>query len=169
MNTWYATSHIHLGSRKSGGELQGIPPAGFPWWVFVGSLITVSSGSRVMALTDSRQGLLPLVQRLFSFCYCNNERMRLSHGLTHKGVTGDPGVMATSSSPVHLAEQSLQEAVGTWWWWGGAFHGPPSTWPGGPRAKVICLLPGALSTHSPTVTNNRALPCLSSKLDPDQV
>lgn len=114
-----------------------------------------------MALTDSRQGLLPLVQRLFSFCYCNNERMRLSHGLTHKGVTGDPGVVATSSSPVHLAEQSLQEAVGTLA--GSTLHRAPSTWPGGPRAKVLCLLPGALSTYSPTVTNNRALPCLSSK------
>ena len=139
---------IHLGSRKSEGELRGIPPAGCPWWVFVGSLITVSSGSRVMALADSRQGLLPLVQRLFSFCYCNNERMRLSHGVTHKGVTGDPGVMATSSSPVHLAEQSLQEAVGTWWLGGVPFIGHPAPGLGAPEPKwfAFCL---EHSQHTP--------------------
>ena len=161
MNTWYATSHIHSASCKSGGGLPGIPPAGFPWWVLVGSLVTVSGGSRVMALRDSRQGLLPLVQRLFSFCYCNNERMKLSCSLTHKGVTRDPGVVATSSSPVHLAEQSLLEAMGS----GGTLHLPPSTWPGGPRAKVICL-PGALSTHSPTVTKQQGFTLLVLKIRP---
>ena len=159
MNTWYATSHIHSGSCKSGGELPGIPPAGLPWWALVGSPVTAPGGSRVTALRDPRQGLPPLVQRSFGFRCCNNERTRLSSGLTPKGVTE-----TQESWPPHRP-QPIWPSRACWRQWGRGepviCHPAPGLGDPEPKCFASCL---EHSQHTPLQwLNNRALPCLSSK------
>lgn len=96
------------------------------------------------------------VQQLFSFCYYNNKRIRLSWSLTHNR-SHDRRTRNRGQCSEH--SRSAQSWAGT----GGemAFRSSPVTGPQTPELESSGLPSGTLSfwTQLVTVTNNSALPC----------
>lgn len=95
-------------------------------------------GHRLLLSPIPTRACYIIVQQLFSFCYYNNKRIRLSHSLTHNRRTRNHGPVQLSILAQHTAEPELlgnEDSEATQWL--------PCMQT--PALEAPCLLPGTLS------------------------